>query len=62
MSTISCCGAKNPLKRAKAIVEATTHCNDPEVLARVSKGLGTPMSGTAVSELTKEKMISTRGW
>ena len=54
--------SSNPLKRAKAIVEATTHYNNPEVLAKVSKGLGTPMSGTAVSELTKEKMISTRGW
>jgi len=52
----------NPLKMAKAIVEATTHYNDPEILARVSKGLGSPMSGTAVSELTSEKMISKRGW
>jgi pyridoxal 5'-phosphate synthase pdxS subunit len=54
--------SENPFKMAAAIVEATTHYNNPEVLARVSRGLGTPMSGTAVSELTKEKMISTRGW
>jgi pyridoxal 5'-phosphate synthase pdxS subunit len=54
--------SKNPLKMAKAIVEATTHYNDPEILARVSRGLGSPMRGTAVSELTKEKMISNRGW
>ncbi len=54
--------SENPLKMAKAIVEATTHYNDPEILARVSKGLGSPMSGTAVSELTSEKMISKRGW
>jgi len=54
--------SENPLKMAKAIVEATTHYNDPEILARISKGLGSPMSGTAVSELTSEKMISKRGW
>ncbi len=54
--------SENPLKMATAIVEATTHYNNPEVLARVSRGLGSPMSGTAVSELTKEKMISNRGW
>jgi len=54
--------SENPLKMAKAIVEATTHFNDPEVLAKVSRGLGRPMSGTAVSELTKEKIISNRGW
>jgi pyridoxal 5'-phosphate synthase pdxS subunit len=54
--------SKSPLKMAKAIVEATTHYNDPEILARVSRGLGSPMSGTAVSELTEEKIISRRGW
>lgn len=54
--------SKNPLKMAKAIVEATTHYNDPEILARVSRGLGSPMRGTAVSELTEEKIISNRGW
>ncbi len=54
--------SKNPLKMAKAIVEATTHYNDPEILARVSRDLGSPMKGTAVSELTEEKIISKRGW
>ena len=54
--------SENPLKMAKAIVEATTHYNNPEVLAKVSRGLGSPMSGTAVSELTEEKIISNRGW
>lgn len=54
--------SENPLKRAKAIVEATTHYDDPEVLARVSKGLGSPMSGIAVSQLKEEQIISNRGW
>jgi len=54
--------SENPLKMARAIVEATTHYNNPEVLAKVSRGLGSPMSGIAVSELTKEKIISNRGW
>jgi pyridoxal 5'-phosphate synthase pdxS subunit len=54
--------SKNPLKMAKAIVEATTHYSDPEIVARVSRGLGSPMRGTAVSELTEEKIISKRGW
>jgi len=54
--------SENPLKMARAIVEATTHYNSPEVLAKVSRGLGSPMSGIAVSELTKEKIISNRGW
>jgi pyridoxal 5'-phosphate synthase pdxS subunit len=54
--------SENPLKMACAIVEATTHYNNPEVLAKVSRGLGSPMSGIAVSELTKEEVISNRGW
>lgn len=54
--------SENPLKMACAIVEATTHYNNPEVLAKVSRDLGSPMSGIAVSELTKEKIISNRGW
>lgn len=54
--------SENPLKMASAIVEATTHYNNPEILAKVSRGLGSPMSGIAVSELTKEKIISNRGW
>jgi pyridoxal 5'-phosphate synthase pdxS subunit len=52
----------NPSKVAKAIVEATTHFNNPEVLARVSRNLGTTMKGIAVSTLTKEEVISNRGW
>jgi pyridoxal 5'-phosphate synthase pdxS subunit len=51
-----------PEKRAKAIVEATTHFNDPDILARVSENLGEPMIGIEVSSLTENQQISTRGW
>jgi pyridoxal 5'-phosphate synthase pdxS subunit len=51
-----------PEKRAKAIVEATTHFNDPDILARVSENLGEPMVGIQVSSLTEDQQISTRGW
>ncbi len=54
--------SENPSKMAQSIVEATTHYNNPEVLARVSRGLGTPMKGTAVSTLSEEEVISNRGW
>lgn len=51
-----------PEKRARAIVEATTHFNDPDILARVSENLGEPMSGIEVSSLAENQQISTRGW
>lgn len=41
----------NPAKRAKAIVEATTHYNDPELIASVSEDLGGPMTGIEIDEL-----------
>ena len=54
--------SKNPEKMAKAIVEATTHYNNPEILAKVSRGLGSAMFGVDISKLSKEDMLSTRGW
>ena len=54
--------SENPLKMASAIVEATTHFNNPEVLARVSRGLGAAMSGINVSKLSPQEVISNRGW
>src|SRR5437016_753868 len=54
--------AGDPEKRAKAIVEATTHYNDPEILARVSSGLGEAMSGLAAASLSPEDLLETRGW
>jgi pyridoxal 5'-phosphate synthase pdxS subunit len=52
----------DPSPRAKAIVEATTHFRDPEILARVSGGLGDPMSGLAAASLAPEDLLETRGW
>jgi pyridoxal 5'-phosphate synthase pdxS subunit len=54
--------AEDPMSRAKAIVEATTHFNDPEILARVSTGLGEAMRGLAASGLAPEELLETRGW
>ena len=54
--------ASDPDKRAKAIVEATTHFRDPEVLARVSRGLGDAMSGLSAADLAPEELLETRGW
>ena len=45
---------------AKAIVEATTHHNDPAILAKVSRGLGEAMPGLEVSDL--ETTFADRGW
>jgi len=52
----------DPARRAKAIVEATTHFADPEILARVSRGLGDAMSGRAAREIPEGEQLATRGW
>src|SRR5213083_2540387 len=52
----------NPDVRAKAIIEATTHFEDPAILARVSQGLGDAMSGLAAAALAPEELLETRGW
>ena len=52
----------DPLPRAKAIVEATTHFNDAEIIARVSRGLGDAMSGLSTASLAPEELLETRGW
>jgi pyridoxal 5'-phosphate synthase pdxS subunit len=52
----------DPAKRARAIVEATTHYNEPEIIAEVSKGLGEPMVGINVSSLPQDKLMAGRGW
>jgi pyridoxal 5'-phosphate synthase pdxS subunit len=54
--------SSDPSTRAKAIVEATTHFQDAEILARVSGGLGDPMSGLAAAALPPEELLETRGW
>jgi pyridoxal 5'-phosphate synthase pdxS subunit len=52
----------DPERRAKAIVEATTHFGDPEILARVSAGLGEPMVGISTQTLDPSQLLETRGW
>jgi pyridoxal 5'-phosphate synthase pdxS subunit len=52
--------SEDPAPRAKAIVEATTHFRDPHILAKVSRGLGTPMTGIGMDELTVH--LAERGW
>jgi pyridoxal 5'-phosphate synthase pdxS subunit len=54
--------SENPAERARAIVEATTHFNDPKLIARVSKGIGEAMRGLEIGEIAKENLIQFRGW
>ena len=54
--------SENPAKMAAAVVEATTNFDDPQILAKISRGLGNPMSGIAISELSDEQKIAGRGW
>ena len=54
--------SENPMKMAKAIVEATTHYKDPKLLAKVSRGLGDAMPGIEITKIPKEEMLSVRGW
>jgi pyridoxal 5'-phosphate synthase pdxS subunit len=52
--------SENPEPRAKAIVEATTNFNSPEILAKVSRGLGGPMTGIGMDE--QNIKFENRGW
>jgi len=52
----------DPAPRAKAIVEATTHFRDADVLARVSRGLGVAMTGIAMDEINETQRFAQRGW
>ncbi len=52
----------DPMKRARAIVAATTHYNDPAVLAEVSKDLGEPMVGIDIGTIRPEERMQERGW
>lgn len=54
--------SSDPAPRAKAIVEATTHYKNPEILAKVSENLGEPMVGINVSSLPESEQLATRGW
>jgi pyridoxal 5'-phosphate synthase pdxS subunit len=52
----------DPARRAKAIVEATTHFREPEIIAEVSKNLGEPMVGRQISSIPEVELIAQRGW
>ena len=54
--------SEDPATRARAIVEATTHFQDPDVLAKVSHGLGEPMHGLDIREIGQENLLQVRGW
>jgi pyridoxal 5'-phosphate synthase pdxS subunit len=52
----------DPAARAAAIVKATTHYNDPEILLRVSRGLRAGMKGLEISQIPDEERLAVRGW
>ncbi|MEM2899945.1 MAG: pyridoxal 5'-phosphate synthase lyase subunit PdxS [Thermoplasmata archaeon] len=54
--------SEDPKERAKAIVEAVTHYDDPKALAEISKGLGTPMKGIEISTIPESQKLQVRGW
>ena len=52
----------NPAVRAKAIVDAVAHFNEPAIIAEVSKGLGEAMRGISVQSMREEDKVQDRGW
>ncbi|WP_229684671.1 pyridoxal 5'-phosphate synthase lyase subunit PdxS [Deinococcus roseus] len=52
----------NPEKRARAIVKAVTHYNNPDILAEVSEDLGAPMTGIGIDEIIEADRMAKRGW
>ena len=54
--------SEDPQRMAEAIVKATTHFNEPEILAEVSRGLGDAMPGLDVRTMPVEEQLATRGW
>ena len=52
----------DPSRRARAIVEAVTHYNDPAIIAEVSKGLGEAMPGLEIAAIPTEERLAVRGW
>ncbi len=54
--------SENPQRMAEAIVKATTHYNDPKIIADVSRGLGDAMAGLDVRTMPLEEQLATRGW
>ena len=54
--------SEDPARMANAIVQATTHFDDPKILADVSKGLGSPMRGLALEQIPEAERLAVRGW
>jgi pyridoxal 5'-phosphate synthase pdxS subunit len=54
--------SEDPAVRARAIVQATTHYQDAELIVEVSRGLGEAMRGLEIGEIAKENLIQNRGW
>jgi pyridoxal 5'-phosphate synthase pdxS subunit len=54
--------SSDPATRAQAIVKATTHYQDPAIVAEVSKGLGTAMPGLDIKVIPQQELLSPRGW
>ena len=54
--------SENPEKFARAIVQATTQYEDYGMLVELSKGLGTPMKGIEISNLSQQDRMQERGW
>jgi pyridoxal 5'-phosphate synthase pdxS subunit len=52
----------DPARTANAIVQATTHHDDPQVLAEVSRGLGSPMRGIELGAIPEAERLAVRGW
>ena len=54
--------SEDPEKRAKAVVKAVTHYNDPKILSEISEGLGNAMKGLDISEIPEDQLLQKRGW
>jgi len=54
--------SQDPAQRAKMMVSAVSHYQDPEMLAKVSMGLSEAMKGTIIGNLKKEELLANRGW
>ncbi|MCK5123590.1 MAG: pyridoxal 5'-phosphate synthase lyase subunit PdxS, partial [Dehalococcoidia bacterium] len=54
--------SSNPVAIAQAIVKATTHYQDPTIIAEVSKGLGAAMPGLDIKAIPEQELLSPRGW
>ena len=54
--------SEDPATTATAIVQATTHFEDPHIIAEVSRGLGAPMRGMSAASVPEEERLAVRGW